>query len=156
MPVQKELSILLADDDEDDRELFAEALAACMPDATLHTSVNGKELMAYLREINPDKLPDILLLDLNMPIKNGRECLTEIRSSETLRQIAIIIYSTSGNPDQIDDMYRQGADHYIRKPSSFSGLKEMIQLLGGMTWSGHRRPAREDFVLLQDAKYIQP
>lgn len=152
MPDKKELSIWLADDDEDDRELFAEALAASMPGASLRTAVNGKALMQLLQEAT-HSLPELLLLDLNMPIKNGYECLSEIRADATLRHIPIIIYSTSGSPDQIDHMYQQGADFYIRKPSSFAGLKNMVALIGSMTWSGHQTPSRKDFVLLQDPQY---
>ena len=146
----KQVYILLADDDEDDRELLSEAMAASIPQAILKTAGNGKELMDILTQ--SDRLPDVLLLDLNMPIKGGQECLTEIRSNENLARLPVLVYSTSGNQDQIDDMYHLGADYYIRKPSSFSGLKEMAYLIGSMPWSGHQTPPREKFVLLKDLK----
>lgn len=155
MPVKKDLKIMLADDDEDDRELFAQAVASSLPQARLTMAENGCMLLQKLTDSPVEALPDVLFLDMNMPLKNGKECLAEIRASESLANIPVIIYSTSGNQEQVDEMYEQGADRYIRKPSSFSVLKEIMELIGSMDWSGHQRPDRQDFVLLQSPKNMQ-
>ncbi len=144
---------MLADDDEDDRELFSEAIRTSLPEADLNLAVNGNQLMQMLLA-SPNSLPDLLLLDLNMPIKNGKECLAEIRQNQRLSHMPVVIYSTSGHQEQIDEMYEQGADYYIRKPSSFSQLRETVQLLGTMPWTEHHKPAREHFILLQNSKYV--
>ncbi|MBS1684231.1 MAG: response regulator [Bacteroidetes bacterium] len=154
MSAKRDLKIMLADDDEDDRELFAQAVEASLPEAQLAIAENGNVLLQKLKNSPEGAIPDVLFLDMNMPIKNGKECLSEIRSSQQLSAIPVIIYSTSGNQEQVDEMYAHGADYYIRKPSSFSLLKEMLQVIGSMDWASHCTPERQNFVLLQGPKSI--
>jgi len=120
------LLILLADDDEDDRRLFTEAFSELEIKTTVVTVNNGVELMHRLQEKEP-LLPHILFLDLNMPRKNGLECLIEIRSNEALRNISIAIYSTSNNEKDIEETFRNGANIYITKPSDFNALKQVLE-----------------------------
>ena len=123
--------ILLADDDPDDRELFTEA--AGMHDAHVIGVQNGMQLMINL--LQTDALPDVILLDLNMPEKDGKECLREIREHDKLKAIPVVIYSTSSAKKDIDDTQRLGANLYITKPNSFAELKKTIQRLLSIDWT---------------------
>ena len=121
----KQLNILLADDDLDDCRFFKEALEA-LPLTTKLTTVNdGEELMTYLLE-NTDHLPHVLFLDINMPRKDGFECLTEIKNNDTLKDLPVVMFSTSGAQDKISILFKTGADVYIRKPSNFAQLVQVI------------------------------
>lgn len=126
------LNILLADDDIDDISFFDKALKE-LPVSTHLTTVNdGEQLMNYLSE-NLEHLPDILFLDLNMPRKNGFECLCEIRENEKLKNISVVIFSTSYPQDKsyelgmISNLFKLGARVYIRKPGDLTQLKETVQ-----------------------------
>ena len=121
----KQLNILLADDDLDDCRFFKEALEA-LPLTTKLTTVNdGEELMTYLLE-NTDHLPHVLFLDINMPRKNGFECLTEIKHHDKLKDLPVVMFSTSNVQDKINILFNTGADVYIRKPSNFAQLVQVI------------------------------
>ena len=115
----KQLNILHADDDTDDCIFFKEALKELnLP--THHVSVHdGEQLMQYLTN-NTNELPHLLFLDLNMPRKNGAECLSEIKFNKSLKQITIIIFSTAFDSEIVNKLYENGAHYYIRKPSEFS------------------------------------
>ena len=125
------INILLADDDNDDRAFFNNALKE-LPLSTHLTTVNdGEQLMNYLSK-NSEKLPDILFLDLNMPRKNGFECLCEIRENKNLDGISVVILSTSFPQDKnyelgmISNLFNLGARVFIRKPGDFEHLKQTI------------------------------
>jgi CheY-like chemotaxis protein len=118
------LNILLADDDEDDRIFFRDALQQVSPDATLSVVENGVELM---RRLGRNSLPDLLFLDLNMPLKNGYECLFEIHSNPRLQRLPVIILSTSSVAEHINDMLKDLACLYIKKPGTFDELKAHLQ-----------------------------
>ncbi len=120
------LHLILADDDESDRLIFKEAFDELKIKTIVHTVNDGVELMKYLSETE-NALPHLLFLDLNMPRKNGLECLKEIRGNEKLKDISIAIYSTSASEKDIEETFRNGANAYIKKPSSFSILKKMLE-----------------------------
>jgi len=122
----KELTILLADDDLDDCLFFAEALEELKMGAKVATVNNGEQLMQLLQS-DSSLLPDILFLDLNMPRKNGVSCLEEIKQDDKLSKLPVIILSTSVDRNIADQLYRNGAQHYICKPADFSQLKKVIQ-----------------------------
>ncbi len=117
--------ILLADDDENDRLLFTDAFQELKIKTIIHTVNDGLQLMEYLLQ-NKSKLPQLLFLDLNMPFKNGIECLKEIRSDLELREISVAIFSTSLAQKDIDETFIQGANIYINKPNSFNDLKAVL------------------------------
>ncbi len=119
------LYILLAEDDESDRRNFTEALAESKVRTSVQTVNDGVELMDYLRN-EKNQLPDLLFLDLNMPRKNGLECLREIKSHIRLRDISVAIYSTSSSEADIEETFRSGANVYIKKPNDFAQLKESL------------------------------
>ncbi|MCM4168189.1 Regulator of RpoS [Arenibacter antarcticus] len=120
------LFIMLADDDEDDCMFFQDALDELSLAVSLKTVNNGEALMNYL-ESNLTNLPQLIFLDLNMPCKSGFECLIELKQNDMLKQLPVIIYSTSSNPEVMDELYNQGALYYIRKPAAFSKLKDVIK-----------------------------
>jgi CheY-like chemotaxis protein len=133
---KRSITILMADDDADDRLLAQEALAESFLLHDLRFVEDGEELMAYLRRqgnyISPDKSPrpELILLDLNMPRKDGREALAEIKTDPKLRQIPIIIFTTSSGVDDIYRSYDLGASSFITKPTSFDALVDMLRSLG--------------------------
>ncbi len=121
----KPIYVILADDDESDRMNFKEALEEGKIKTSV-TSVNdGVELMEYLMK-EDTQLPTILFLDLNMPRKNGLECLVEIRQNEKLSEIVVAIYSTSSSEKDIENTFNSGANVYIKKPNNFAKLKSVL------------------------------
>jgi len=120
------LHILLADDDENDRQLFKEAFEELNIKTIVRTVNNGIQLMQWLNRKNI-RLPDLLFLDLNMPRKNGLECLKDIKSNKKLKDISISIYSTSDNEIDIEETFLNGANVYITKPNNFNKLKQVLE-----------------------------
>lgn len=132
LPVPKEhINILLADDDTDDQFFFNKALKALPYPTHLTTVHDGEQLMNYLTE-NSDHLPNVLFLDINMPRKNGFECLFEIKQNEKLKDLPVVMFSTSYprdlnyERDMINTLLNIGAYDFIRKPDDFSQLKKVI------------------------------
>ena len=122
---QPPLHIVLAEDDENDRMNFVEALGESKINTVIHTVNDGIELMDYLSAKNV-VLPELIFLDLNLPRKNGLACLKEIRTSPTLKTVAIAIYSTSSSEQDINDTFMEGANVYIKKPNDFTVLKQSL------------------------------
>jgi CheY-like chemotaxis protein len=114
----------LADDDQDDREIFVEAVAEVDPQITVKTFINGFELMQELRILV--QLPNLIFLDLNMPVKNGRECIEEIKQIAKLRSIPVAIYSTSLSHKEVNEDWTHSVKCFIRKPNTYSSLKDII------------------------------
>ncbi len=130
------ITILMADDDPDDRLLAQEALAEHRLANRLYFVQDGEELMDYLyhrghylnQALAPR--PGLILLDLNMPRKDGREALREIKSDQQLRQIPVIILTTSKAEEDIYRSYDLGANSFITKPVTFASLAEVMKTLG--------------------------
>lgn len=125
-------AILMADDDPDDRELTRKALTAASVDFDFHTVGNGEELLDYLRRHRRDKSeaaqwPDLILLDLNMPVMDGREALAEIKRDDDLRRIPIIVLTTSDADADVVHSYDLGANSYLTKPGNFHELVQMVK-----------------------------
>ena len=137
------IRILLADDDPDDRDLFTEAITE--HNADVNTVWNGAQLMKVLD--SNESLPDFIFLDLNMPEKGGKECLLEIRKHAKLKEIPVIIYSTSSSKKDIDDTYELGANLYITKPNSFTELRKAVRKIMALDWSRYQpRSSKSDYV----------
>lgn len=118
-------TIFLADDDEDDTFLFQEALDQLSLPSYLVTAENGQELM---RKLNDSEVaPDMIFLDMNMPVKNGLECLSELRSTDIFRDTPVIILSTSVAGYLLESAYSAGANLYVQKPTSFSSLINILE-----------------------------
>ena len=130
---QGPIHILLADDDDDDRLFFKEAFEEIKIKTQVRFVNDGVELMNHLNQ-NGNQLPHILFLDLNMPRKNGIECLLEIKRMNVLQNIAIAIYSTSSSDQDIEETFVQGANVYIKKPSDFATLKRILEKVIKVNW----------------------
>jgi CheY-like chemotaxis protein len=140
------LNVLLADDDLDDRYFFEKALKTVPIPTRLATVEDGEALMTYLNA-HSENLPDVLFLDLNMPRKNGSECLIEIKQNERLSQLIVIIHSTSMHEQLADRLYHQGAHYYIQK-TNITDLKNKLNVVfAHMAESKLIRPSRQGFVI---------
>jgi CheY-like chemotaxis protein len=127
------LKIVLADDDVIDREFFIDALKATEANCAVEEIKNGKELLDYLSVCK--RVPDLIFLDLNMPIMDGRETLIQIKASEKFKVIPVFVLSTSSSQHDIFESYLAGANLFLVKPSTYEGLvatlKNVIQLFHG-------------------------
>jgi CheY-like chemotaxis protein len=143
----KPIHVLLADDDEDDRLFFKDAFEEIKIKTVVETVIDGIELLKYL--FLPDvPLPHVLFLDLNMPRKGGMECLKEIKSNERFKDIAVAIYSTSASEKDIEDAFVLGANVYIKKPSDFTKLKNILSEIITINWQYQTSGLnRENFLL---------
>ncbi|MCF2442330.1 response regulator [Dyadobacter sp. CY345] len=125
MNLNETCNIFLADDDEDDTFLFKEALGQLPVPTELIIAENGMELM---RKLGSSALvPDLIFLDMNMPVKNGLECLLELRSSTSYDATPVVILSTSIAGYLLEEAYNAGANLYIQKPTSFSNLVTILK-----------------------------
>ncbi|MDP4228856.1 MAG: response regulator [Bacteroidota bacterium] len=149
--------LLLADDDKDDCLFFKDALGELPVTADLTTVHDGEQLMHLLGdETVVPPLPHVLFLDINMPRKNGFECLAEIKNDDRLKGLPIIIFSTSFEQDVVNLLFKNGAQHYIRKPADFSQLKKVIyQALLLATEDEPAQPTHDNFVLKGDLEAVQ-
>ena len=131
------ITILMADDDADDRMMAKEALEECRLANDLRFVENGVELLAYLRRQGPygdpgaAPRPGLILLDLNMPKMDGREAIREIKLDPSLRRIPIVVMTTSRAEEDIYRTYELGVSSYVAKPVTFEGLVEVMKALGG-------------------------
>jgi CheY-like chemotaxis protein len=141
-----QLRILLADDDTDDR-IFFDMVLKDVSIATQLTSIeNGEKLMAYLSE-NSENLPEVLFLDMNMPRKNGAECLHEIKQNEKLKNLPVVIYSTSIHEDTANRLYEDGAYYYVRKTTLANLGKTLEHILTLLVEKKLKQPKRDKFIL---------
>ncbi|MCF6128748.1 response regulator [Flavobacterium sp. AS60] len=142
------IHIILADDDEDDRMLFTDAFEEMKINTKVNTFNDGVELMDYLN--NPNAvLPNVLFLDLNMPKKNGIECLNEIKKDDRFNDIAIAIFSTSSSEEHIEETFVLGANIYIKKPSDFTTLKKVLSDVVTINWQYYTSGLNRDNFLLR-------
>lgn len=132
----RSLTVLVADDDEDDRRLIKKAWEKSGVTADLRLVEDGEELLEYLnhtgRYTDPGSAPRpaLILLDLNMPRKDGREALREIKADHGLRRVPIVILTTSQADEDISRSYDLGANSYITKPVTFGALVDVLRVLG--------------------------
>jgi CheY-like chemotaxis protein len=135
-PLRSPITILMAEDDPDDRLMTREAFAECRLDNPLQFVEDGEQLMDYLHRRGPYAdtarypMPGLVLLDLNMPRKDGREALREIKADPGLCTIPVVVLTTSRADEDVAASYRDGANSFITKPVSFSALIDVVQALG--------------------------
>lgn len=143
------ITILIADDDPDDQLLIHDALVENRIFNEMHFVSDGQELMDYLLHqgaySTPQRAPrpDLILLDLNMPRKDGREALREIREHATLRCIPIIALTTSRADEDVARMYELGANSFIVKPVTFQALVDVIHVITEYWFSIVRLPPHQ-------------
>lgn len=130
---QEPILIYYADDDQDDRFLFEEALPLTKTDTALHTFENGLELEKAL--LSKHHKPDYVFLDLNMPLRNGIETLQSLQRDIQEQGLKVIIFTTSDNPSHVQTTYKLGARLFVQKPSGFPELvKTLDHLLTANSW----------------------
>lgn len=133
-------NIYLADDDSDDVEFFRDALSEVCGDVAFSTGKNGMELLKKL--LYPElPFPDIIFLDINMPLMNGLECLREIKSHLHLKDIPIVMYSTSASQITIEVAHKLGASLFVEKPTDLNDLKNLLNPIVNRDWTTYTRPA---------------
>ncbi|WP_298396864.1 response regulator [Flavobacterium sp.] len=142
------IRIILADDDEDDRLFFSDAFEELKINTKVQTYNDGVELMNYLNTEDAI-LPNVLFLDLNMPKKNGIECLHEIKADKKFENIAIAIYSTSSSEEHIEETFVNGANIYIKKPNDFNTLKKVLSDVVTLNWQYHTSGLNKDNFILR-------
>jgi len=133
--------ILMAEDDADDRLLVQDAFAECGANGRMKFVADGEELVDYLlrrgkyeKAISSPR-PDLILLDLNMPRKDGREALREIRSHKELRRVPVVVFTTSRADTDIERVYELGANSFVTKPAGFDALVATVSKITGY-WFG--------------------
>ena len=132
----KSVIIAIAEDDPDDRMMIQDALRDCHISNPVDFLEDGEALMRYLRReheyaaLKGTELPGLILLDLNMPRKDGREALGEIKSDPELRHLPVVVMTTSRSPDDVAVTYDIGANSYVAKPILYEELLEVLQTLG--------------------------
>lgn len=131
--LNKSFTIIMADDDEDDRLLAQDAMEAAGGSYLCHTVGDGQELLDYLRcegkysGNESCEAPSVILLDLNMPILDGRDTLKQLKNDPRLSSIPVVILSTSSADEDISEGYGLGASSYMIKPTDFGSLVSMMQ-----------------------------
>jgi DNA-binding response OmpR family regulator len=139
-------TIFVADDDSDDRLILGQALKEIDPAFKIESTENGNELMSLLSNLKPD----FLFLDLEMPYKNGLECLKEIRANPALADLPVVVFSSTSRPVNIDVAYEMGADLFFIKPSIFKTLVASVKAILALDWN-NRTTIKEAY--LQNGKY---
>lgn len=132
--IEEKHCIIVADDDTDDQFMLKEAFSSLNFDREICSVENGEELLDYLNKRGKYgngnlPVPKLILLDLNMPKIDGRQCLRMIKENKEFCKIPIIIFSTSNNPEDISQSYELGANSYIIKPYSYNELVEIIDVI---------------------------
>ncbi|HYC84673.1 MAG TPA: response regulator [Chryseosolibacter sp.] len=117
--------LFLVDDDPDDKDIFQEALRVIDQSIVCYTASDGKDALAQLREAL--FLPDVVFLDLNMPVMNGKDCLKELKQDKELKHIPVVVYSTSAAEKEKHNCLTLGAAHFISKPPQFNVLVNTLQ-----------------------------
>ena len=121
-------TILLVDDDRSERDLFKEALLEVNPDISYLSAEDGRKALALLATLS-DNLPDVIFMDINMPDMNGWTCLIKIKDDERLKDIPVIIYSTSNHQRDVDIAMEYGALCFCVKPENFKTLTYIIKIV---------------------------
>ncbi|MBT1704861.1 response regulator [Chryseosolibacter indicus] len=125
--------IFYADDDPEDCELFNEALQQIDPAIKSIIAKDGREALAYLQ--NSRDLPDYIFLDINMPLVDGKKCLIEIKKDFRLKQVPVIMYSTTSDTNEIREYYKLGAHDFLIKPNNFSTLCDCLESIFNLSKS---------------------
>lgn len=118
------MTVLYVDDDPDDRQIFDEAIRSLNSGYSCVMAQDGLDALSYLSLNAP---PDIVFLDLNMPLMDGRACLAEIRGNKTTAHLPVIIFSTSSNPGERVECENLGATDFLQKPVSYGNMRDLLQ-----------------------------
>lgn len=141
------INVLFVDDDSDESYLFNEALEQAGLNIYLTRANNGNHLISLL--VSGEATPDLVIMDLNMPYKDGVEALTEIRNTPRFKDLPLVIYSTNKNEKSINTCYERGANLFVVKPNDFDGLLKVVKRICTIDWKAAQRFSREDFVITE-------
>lgn len=147
MDEEQKMYIILADDDEDDRNVFKQAIEELGLNVDLKMYSSGDELLDYLHEPKTVELPHILFLDLNMLCTKYDDCLKDIRKNSKFQDMSIAIYSTSTSEKDIQETFIGGANIYINKPNDFEVLKKSLREVLKINWQFHTSGLSKDTFL---------
>lgn len=137
--------VVLVDDDIDDSYIFNTAVQQSNMPIELSIAEDGQKLFNFL-DRNPT--PDVIFMDINMPFKNGIECLGEIRANQKYSSIPIVMYSTTSNRLNVEACYNAGANLYVVKPNTFDQVDRMVQRLCSKEWASEAKvPTKDDFLM---------
>lgn len=139
-------NIVLADDDEDDCLLFQDVILDLNIIANVTIARHGEELLQLLQNYG-NGVPDVIFLDMNMPLRDGLECLKEIRKSPNLKNVPVVILSTSSHSQTVEEVFNQGANLYIRKPDSFDKLRSILENILTMGTANLMHRQKEEFLI---------
>lgn len=131
----KPLKVMLAEDDAEDQEIFGEALENLDAKTELTVVSNGQELVDTLKDPEQEN-PDIIFLDINMPVKDGKKALAEIKKDKELETIPTVMLSTSDNPKEIKESFQAGASLFVTKPTSFKNMVRLLKKIFSFHWAG--------------------
>jgi CheY-like chemotaxis protein len=137
--IMKGVKIFLAEDDMDDVFFFTEALGRICKASTVKVCENGLEMLEAL-ETAKDQLPDVVILDINMPAMDGMECLKQIRSKPYLDHVPIVMLTTTSSRNTVEEAHKAGASLYVKKPVIFEDLEAIIETIIRMNWLQHAYP----------------
>ncbi len=121
----KPIYVMLADDSPDEHFLFIHTVKGIDKSISVATAMNGEDLLDKLGKAQ--ELPDLIFLDINMPLKNGKESLSDIRKDKRLCDVPVVIYSTSDEKSDIEETFALGADMYLKKPQDFLELEDILK-----------------------------
>jgi CheY-like chemotaxis protein len=140
-------SIIVADDDIDDRLFLEDVLREVAPTKSVSSVKDGQELLSLFTHF----VPDLLFLDLEMPRKNGLECLKEMRNNPVTQDLPVVVFSSTNREYNIDVAYEMGAHLFFSKPSSYEDLKQAVQAILALDWSQPTAIKQQFYV---DGSYI--
>jgi len=132
--INKKRIFFIADDDQDDKELFINALQQIDEHFTYITASDGEEALKKLLDIT-FQLPEIIFLDLNMPKINGKQCLIKIKENKTLQDIPVIMYSTTADKKEMEEINQLGAAFFLQKPNRFDELCNALEKIVNVKWN---------------------
>ncbi|OQP67645.1 response regulator [Niastella populi] len=139
-------NIILADDDEDDCLLFQDVILDLHIIANIITVQNVEKLLQILAN-NSNEVPEVIFLDMNMPLRDGMECLKEIRKTPHLKNVPVIMISTSSHSQTVEEAFNEGANLFIRKPDSFKKFRSILNYIFTMEVEGLMEDQKERFLI---------
>jgi CheY-like chemotaxis protein len=139
--------LLLIDDDRDDRELFCEAVEAIGEEIVCYSEPNGRRAIEKL-DSKKIESPDVIFLDVNMPLMDGWECLRILKSNEAFKHIPIIMFSTSSQTEEVEKAQQLGAISFIKKPTDFKSFKKSLEIIINHLMAGSLQPPQVSSPLL--------
>jgi CheY-like chemotaxis protein len=142
------IKVLLAEDDHDDQMIFMESIHDILVPIEVRIVADGQKAVDFF-SVTDNPVPDVIFLDVNMPVMNGIECLKRIRQNERFQQIPCVILSTSHHKKDVEECYKHGANLYLLKPRDYNVLTKMINMVLSLNWGDYFPPEKELFFITE-------